>query len=149
MTQRVLVVLEPGGDERLLPWLRRVLGGPPADLHLLSVRPPLNGEVAGQHRVAYAHQAEEAVRAETLVRLSPVAARLQDEGFQVVSDVRFGDPAATVLRTAAEVGADLIVLAMREGRGWRRWWAKTADHEIIRRAAVPVLAVRRQGQRVA
>jgi nucleotide-binding universal stress UspA family protein len=149
MDQRVLVVLEPGGDERLLPWLRRVLGGPPADLHLLSVRPPLNGAMAGERRVSYPHQAEEAVRAETLVRLIPVAARLQDEGFQVATDVRFGDPAATVLRTAAELQATLIVLAMREGRGWRRWWAKTADHEIIRRATVPVLAVRRHGQRAA
>lgn len=149
MNRRVLVVLDPGSDERLLPWLRRVLGGPPADLHLLSVRPPLNGVVVGQHRVAYAHQAEEAVRAQTLVRLSPMAARLEDAGFRVATDVRFGDPVATVLRTAAELEAGLIALVVQEGRGWRRWWARSVDREILRRATVPVLAVRRHGQRAA
>jgi nucleotide-binding universal stress UspA family protein len=149
VSQRILVVLDPSGDERLLPWVRRVLGGPPADLHLLSVRPPLGGVLAGRHRVAYAHQAEEAVRAETLVRLRPSAARLEDEGFRVAADVRFGDPVPTILRTAAELEATLIVLAASENHGWRRWWARSADDEILRRATVPVLAVRRHGQRAA
>jgi nucleotide-binding universal stress UspA family protein len=149
MNQRVLVVLEPEGDERLLPWLRRVLGGPPADLHLLCVRQPLGAVVAGQRRVAYAHQAEESARAETLVRLSPTAARLQDEGFHVTTDVRFGEPAVTILRTAAEVEAGLIAVAVRERRGWRRWWARSVDDQVLRRSSVPVLAVRRHGQRAA
>jgi nucleotide-binding universal stress UspA family protein len=149
MTKRVLVLLDPARNERLLPWLRRVLGGPPGDVYLLSVRPPLEGVMAGQHRVAYAHQAEEAARAATLVHLSPAASRLADEGFRVATDVRFGDPAGTTLRTADEVGASLIVLAVSAGRGWRRWWSRGADHEILRRARVPVLAVRRHGQRAA
>jgi nucleotide-binding universal stress UspA family protein len=149
MNQRVLVVLDPEGDQRLLLWLRRVLGGPPADLHLLIVRRPVSGVMAGERRVAYAHQAEEAVRGHTLARVSPAAARLKDEGFRVATEVRFGDPGATVLRTADELGAGLIVLAVRERRGWRRWRAGRVEHEIFRRATVPVLAVRRDGQRVA
>jgi len=149
MNQRVLVVLDPEGDQRPLLWLRRVLGGPPADLHLLSVHRPLCGVVAGERRVAYAHQAEEAVRGHTLARLSPAAARLKDEGFHVATEVRFGDPGATVLRTADELGAGLIVLVVREGRGWRQWWAGRVEHQILRRATVPVLAVRRHGQRAA
>jgi nucleotide-binding universal stress UspA family protein len=146
---RVLVVLDFEGDQRLLLWLRRVLGGPPADVHFLSVRPPLGGVVAGERRVAYAHQAEEAVRAHTLARLGPAAARLRDEGFRVATEVRFGDPGAIVLRTATELGAGLIVLAVRDRRGWRRWRARRVEREILRRATVPVLAVRRHGQRVA
>lgn len=149
MNQPVLVVLDLDGDQRLLHWLRRVLGGPPAELHLLSVRPPLGGVMAGERRVAYAHQAEEAVRAQTLALLRPVAARLKDEGFRVTTDVLFGDPGATVLRSAAELRAGLIVLAVREGRGWRRWQAGRVENEILRGATVPVLAVRRHGQRVA
>lgn len=149
MNQRVLVVLDPGGNERLLPWLRRVLGGPPAELHLLSVHPPHTGVVMGQHRVAYAHQVEEALRAETLVRLCPVAAQLQNEGFLVTTDVRFGDPVVTVLRTAAELNASLTVLGVREPRGRRRWWARSVDDEILRRTTVPVLAVPRPAQRAA
>jgi nucleotide-binding universal stress UspA family protein len=149
MNQRVLVVVDPEGDQRLLLWLRRVLGGPPADLHLLSVLRPVSGVVAGERRVAYAHQAEEAARAHTLARLSPAAARLKDEGFRVKTEVRFGDPEATVLRTAAELGASLIVLAVREGRGWRVWRAGRVEHRILRRATVPVLAVQRHGQSVA
>ncbi|PYN38536.1 MAG: hypothetical protein DMD98_03760 [Candidatus Rokuibacteriota bacterium] len=149
MNQRVLVVLDPEGDQRPLLWLRRVLGGPPADLHLLSVHRPLCGVVAGERRVAYAHQAEEAVRGHTLARLSPAAARLKDEGFHVATEVRFGDPGATVLRTADELGAGLIVLVVREGRGWRQWWAGRVEHQILKRATVPVLAVRRHGQRAA
>jgi nucleotide-binding universal stress UspA family protein len=149
MNQRVLVVVDPEGDQRLLLWLRRVLGGPPAELHLLSVLRPVSGVVAGERRVAYAHQAEEAARAHTLARLSPAAARLKDEGFRVKTEVRFGDPEATVLRTAAELGASLIVLAVREARGWLWWRAGRVEHKILRRATVPVLAVRRHGQRVA
>ena len=145
MYERVLVVLEPGGNKRLLPWLRRVLGGRPADLHLLSVQPFRGGVMVGRHRVAYAHQVEEAVRAEILVRLSVAAARFTDEGFRVATDVRFGRPIATVLRTAAELQASLIVLAAQE----RRWWAKSVDDEILRRAAVPVLTVPRPAQRAA
>ena len=105
--------------------------------------------VAAERRVAYAHQAEEAVRGHTLARLSPAAARLKDEGFHVATEVRFGDPGATVLRTADELGAGLIVLVVREGRGWRQWWAGRVEHQIIKRATVPVLAVRRHGQRAA
>jgi len=149
MNQCVLVVLDLDGDQRLLRWLRRVLGGPPADLHLLSVRPPLDGVMAGEHRVAYAHQAEETVRAQTLASLRQVAARLKDEGFRVTTDVLFGEPGATVLRAAAELRASLIVLAVREDRGWRRWRAGRMEHKILRGATVPVLAVRRHGQRVA
>jgi nucleotide-binding universal stress UspA family protein len=99
--------------------------------------------------VAYAHQAEESARAETLVRLSATAARLADEGFRVRTDVRFGDPAVTILRTAAEVEAGLIAVAVSEGRGWRRWWARSVDDQILRQATVPVLALRRHGQRAA
>jgi nucleotide-binding universal stress UspA family protein len=149
MNQRVLVVVDPEGDQRLLLWLRRVLGGPPADLHLLSVLRPVSGVVAGERRVAYAHQAEEAARAHTLARLGPAAARLKDEGFRVKTEVRFGDPEATVLRTAAELGASLIALAVREARGWLWWRAGRVERKILRRATVPVLAVRRHGQRVA
>jgi len=148
MNRRVLVVLDLDGDQRLVRWLRRVLGGPPAELHLLSVRPPLDGVVVGEHRVAYAHQAEETVRAQTLAGLRQVAARLKDEGFRVATDVLFGDPGATVLRVAAELGASLIVLAVRESRGWPRWRAGRMEHKILRGATVPVLAVRRHGQRV-
>ena len=149
MNRRVLVVLDLDGDQRLVRWLRRVLGGPPAELHLLSVRPPLDGVVVGEHRVAYAHQAEETVRAQTLAGLRQVAARLKDEGFRVATDVLFGDPGATVLRVAAELAASLVVLALRESPGWRRWRAGRTEHKILRGATVPVLTVRRHGQRVA
>ena len=149
ISQRILVVFDSAGDQRLLRWLRRVLGGPPADLHFLSVHSPPSGVAAGERQVAYAHQVEETVRAQTLARMSPAAARLSDEGFRVATEVRFGDTSATVLRTAAELGAGLIVLAVAEGRGWRRWRERRVEHEILRRATVPVLAVRRHSQRAA
>src|SRR2546430_13166365 len=149
MNQRVLVVLDPEGDQRPLLWLRRVLGGPPADLHLLSVHRPLCGVVAGERRVAYAHQAEEAVRGHTLARLSPAAARLKDEGFHVATEGRFGDPGATVLRTADELGAGVIVLVVREGRGWRPRLAGRVEHPIIKRAAGAALALPRHRPRAA
>src|SRR2546429_7416281 len=92
MNQRVLVVLDPEGDQRPLLWLRRVLGGPPADLHLLSVHRPLCGVGAGERRGAYAPQAEEAGRGPTPARLSPAAAGLKDEGFHVGAGGRLGGP---------------------------------------------------------
>src|SRR2546429_9539017 len=47
MNQRVLVVLDPEGDQRPLLWLRRVLGGPPAHPPLLRGHRPRYGAGAG------------------------------------------------------------------------------------------------------
>src|SRR5438046_10623711 len=47
MNQCALVVLDLDGDWRLLGWLRRVLGGRPADFNLRTGRRPRAGVLAG------------------------------------------------------------------------------------------------------
>jgi nucleotide-binding universal stress UspA family protein len=144
------VVLGGGGpEERALPWLRRLIGARGATLRLLTVRAPGRGVVARGRRIAYAHQAEEMARMEALARAGALASSLEDYGWRVIPEVRFGPPAETILTAAAESGADLIAVTAEEPGGIRRWWTKRVADEVLRRARVPVIVVRRVGQRAA
>jgi nucleotide-binding universal stress UspA family protein len=53
-----------------------------------------------------------------------------------------GDAVATILRTAAERGCDLIVLGGDPDRSWCRWLHGSAHDRIVRHAPCPVLIVK-------
>lgn len=150
MYQHVLVVLdEAGAEERSLPWLRRLLSGHEATVRLLTVQPETRGVLAGGRRIAYGHQAEEVARVNALARASALASSLEDEGWQVIPEVRFGPPVQTILAAAAESGADLIAVTAEERVGIRSWWTRGVADEILSAAQAPVLVVRRGDQRAA
>jgi nucleotide-binding universal stress UspA family protein len=151
MYERVLVALDGSeSSERIVSWLRRVLGGSGATLHLVTVKAPPEALRADDGRtVTYVDQAEDQVRAEGLDALQPVASRLAEDGFVVVPAVRFGEPARTLLAAARELDVDLIALATRGVGGVRRLWTKSVTREVLREASVPVLVARRSAQRAA
>jgi nucleotide-binding universal stress UspA family protein len=47
-----------------------------------------------------------------------------------------------ILRTAAERGCDLIVMATQGLTGWRRWLTGSVAEEVVRRASCPVLVIK-------
>ncbi len=59
-------------------------------------------------------------------------------------DVRVveGRPAETILRTAAEIGADLIAMGTHGRSGWNRWMLGSVAERVLREAEIPVLTVR-------
>jgi nucleotide-binding universal stress UspA family protein len=150
MYERVLVALDGSEpSERIVAWLRRVLGGAGATLYLLTVKPPAKALVHEGRTVVYVDQAEEVARLEALGSLQPVVSRLVEDGFEVVPAVRFGAPARTVLAAARELDVDLIALASRGIRGIRQLWTRSVAREVLRKSSVPVLVARRSGQRAA
>jgi nucleotide-binding universal stress UspA family protein len=54
-----------------------------------------------------------------------------------------GDPAAEIIRYAAALGADLIVMTSRGRGGWRRLLLGSVAESVLRSAPCPVLVVRR------
>jgi len=53
-----------------------------------------------------------------------------------------GDPAAEILRVAAEINCDLIVMGMHGRRGVARLLMGSAAEHVVRKATCPVLVVK-------
>lgn len=58
------------------------------------------------------------------------------------ASVEVGDPRDTIVRTAKELGADLIVMGTHGRRGLSRVVMGSVAEDVIRHAACPVLTVR-------
>jgi len=52
------------------------------------------------------------------------------------------DPVTAILRTAADLGCDLIVLGSHGLSGWKRLLVGSIAEEVVRKAACPVLVVK-------
>jgi nucleotide-binding universal stress UspA family protein len=68
-------------------------------------------------------------------------ARLQARGLAVTGGVQRGDPAATIVRTAKRVGADLVVLGTHGRTGLEAFWSESVAPQVIVRSHVPLLLV--------
>ncbi len=55
---------------------------------------------------------------------------------------RTGDPAVAIIRTAEELGADLIVIAVHASRSYPRPFAGSVAERVVREATCPVVTVR-------
>jgi nucleotide-binding universal stress UspA family protein len=74
--------------------------------------------------------------------LHEVAILLQQEGIDVRTLVRCGEPVETILTVAREVGADLIAMTMPWRTGDALSDAKNITEQVIRQAPLPVLVER-------
>jgi len=68
-------------------------------------------------------------------------AALQAAGITARADVRRGDPVTTIVATAKETGADLIVLATHGKTGMDAFWSGSATPNVTRRSVIPLLLV--------
>ena len=59
-------------------------------------------------------------------------------------EVVFGDPRDVILRTANELGADMIVMGTHGRRGIPRLVLGSVAEEVVRRATCPVVTVRQE-----
>jgi nucleotide-binding universal stress UspA family protein len=74
--------------------------------------------------------------------LHEVAMFLQQQGIDVHTLVRCGEPVETILTVAREVGADLIAMTMPWRTGDALLDAKNITEQVIRKAPLPVLVER-------
>ncbi len=117
-----------------------------ADLHLVIVVPTfgtLTGERKAASRLMPAATAValNMVEVEAEDYLNAILAKLHDSGLTVTTEVRRGDPATTVVDTAAETGADLIVLGTHGRAGMEAFWSGSVAPKISSRSPVPLLLV--------
>jgi nucleotide-binding universal stress UspA family protein len=70
------------------------------------------------------------------------AARLMNAGLTVEIQVVTGSPATAILDSAAETGADLIVMATHGRGGLQRLWMGSVALKVVQSARTPVLLVR-------
>jgi Universal stress protein family len=73
------------------------------------------------------------------VGLKGLALGLRNQGYQVHTLVRVGEPVATILSTVQGGGYDLIALATRPSTGLARWLSPSIADRLLRRVALPVL----------
>jgi len=63
-------------------------------------------------------------------------------GIALEHRLEYGDPVAVILKTAEEIGADLIVMGTHGRTGMRRLLMGSVAERIVRKASCPVLTVR-------
>jgi nucleotide-binding universal stress UspA family protein len=117
-----------------------------ADLHLLMAVPTLgtlSGEPSTAARLlpsatsAWLDMSEEAARA----HLQPQVINLRASGLPATAEVRRGDPAAAVSRTARRIQADLIVMGTHGRRGMDAFWSGSVAAQVSSKSRVPMLLV--------
>ncbi len=95
--------------------------------------PPLPASVQAAHEAQATH-----LRA----YLQATAARLENFGLSIDTQLVYGPPAAAILDTAATLGTDLIVLATHGRSGWQQVRFGSVAMKVVRAADRPVLLVR-------
>jgi nucleotide-binding universal stress UspA family protein len=143
MYERVLIPLD-GSElaETVLPFAEHVAGPSDAEVVLLQVVEPPSpitalgtGGIIGPDEF-YLRQAA-AKR-----YLDTVAGRLRANGLRVRTLLGLGTPAAEIAATARAERADLIAMATHGRSGFKRAIFGSVANEVLRSAAVPVLAIR-------
>ena len=67
---------------------------------------------------------------------------LRAQGLAAQTVVRFGAPTEAIIETAEQTDADMIVMATHGRGNVGRWLIGSVAHNVLRQAAVPVMAVR-------
>jgi nucleotide-binding universal stress UspA family protein len=117
-----------------------------AVLHLLVVVPTrqtLSGEQAAAARLmpGAASAMLDYTQQEADVYVRERAGRWQTASLTVTTEVRRGDPAATIVETAKEGNADLIVLGTHGTTGMDAFWAGSVTARVAGRSRVKLLLV--------
>jgi len=73
--------------------------------------------------------------------LGGLMARVQAVGLSVTAEVRRGDPAKTIVRTARRTQADLIVLGTHGKSGMDGFWSGSVAPQVSGRSHLPLLLV--------
>jgi nucleotide-binding universal stress UspA family protein len=73
--------------------------------------------------------------------LHRLVSNLQAAGFKATAEVRRGDPAQLIIKTAEETGATLVVLATHGKSGMDAFWSGSVTPGLTSRSEVPLLLV--------
>jgi nucleotide-binding universal stress UspA family protein len=144
---KILVPLDPDSiHDESLPVAEALARNFQSELHFLSVIPTyatLEGEQAavgtlmpGTTQALLDLKTEEA-RDDLQTHLDA----FRRAGWKVVAEVARGDPAATIVHTAEQSGADLILLATHRKAGMDAFWARSVAPKVAQRTQTPLLLI--------
>ncbi len=117
-----------------------------AKLLLLSIVPTfstLTGEQAATSSLMPATtQAMLDIREETARKhLSEHIRELEAQGIKAVMDIERGNPAPTIVKTADQAHANLIVLSTHGKAGVGAFWARSVAPQVAQRTTIPLLLI--------
>ena len=150
MFQKILVPLDGSKvGEAALPYIEEFIGqmapAYPVEVTLLHVMPPLAHYVAaGETSVAvpYTESEIEPFTKRFTVILEQMADRMRNRGVAVKTIVKSGKAAMEIIKTADEIGADLIAMSTHGRSGLSRWALGSVTDKVLRTVRVPLLTVR-------
>ncbi|MBI4996301.1 MAG: universal stress protein [Rhodocyclales bacterium] len=94
-------------------------------------------------RDAFGNYVENMLENDARRELAAVEARCRERGLGYRSVLRFGEPAATVLAVAAEVGADLVVIGPPRRKGEEGLRSRLELDPLVRALRCPLLVAAR------
>lgn len=155
MYAKILVPLDGSAfAEQALGHAQQLAVAGVTEIHLLSVAPLLEDQtlavvdlypiyVYRDYLVDHKQEMEH-ISAELTGYLEQVSGRLRAAGQQVVSAVRFGQPADEIIAYAVRHGCDLIAMSTHGRSGLGRWVYGSVADKVLRSSLVPILLVRVQ-----
>ncbi len=90
----------------------------------------------------YASQAFDSLKAELADSLARARAFLEDAGFAVTVEVRFGDAAKEIVNYAEQEAVDLVAMATHGRSGLPRMVMGSVAKKVLRNLRIPVMMVR-------
>jgi nucleotide-binding universal stress UspA family protein len=164
MAQHKVLVPTDGSEfsRQVLPYLRSLLDPRQFTVTLLRVAsapeglttpPPRPLALEGWHmgyggtdkgHPIFQSQVWEGLKTELRDELEPEIHLLTQAGFQVVTVVRFGDPAEEIIDVAENEDVSLVVMATHGRSGLERLVMGSVAEAVLRRLHIPVMMVRPQ-----
>lgn len=99
-------------------------------------------DVERAHHPIYASQQRETDRASLCSELMGVARELEAHGYNVKTEIRFGDPAEEIISYIRTEHIDMVAIGTHGRTGLRRITLGSVTAEVLRTSTVPVLVVR-------
>jgi nucleotide-binding universal stress UspA family protein len=91
---------------------------------------------------SFASQTLDSLHAALLQSLEPCSRYLEEAGFTVEREVRFGDAVEEIVAFAEEAKVDMMAMATHGRSGLSRLTMGSTADEVLRRSHIPVLVVR-------
>ena len=131
----LLRVGEPSGS---------LIGSPPRLVSLSWTTPMYDSprDIEYNAHPIYATQIEQNERSELELELEPERQVLEQAGFNVRVEARFGDPAEEIVALAEQLHADMIAMATHGRTGLRQLLMGSVAEQVLRRVDIPVLMLR-------
>lgn len=136
MLKKILIPMDGSGEsEAVLGQVRRLLHGTEAQVILFRASPRVQlGRISTRTADRLAAEARDHIDASVRT--------LSAQGVRCTGLTRRGDPAKSILATAADEDATLIAMTTHGRGGLARWIMGSVADQVVRSAAVPVLLCR-------